>query len=974
MKKYWSAEELQEFWKLLPEEKELLGYKRGSKKFLYLLALKYYAIDYTFPIQISDIPEQLLNFGLKQYAITVTTDEITKFLNNYHNYIRYQNEIRSFHGVSQFSHRNQDQLNIHLDRLALESKDEERLEAEIILLLRKLKIERPSKTIIQNLIKDSLFKAEQYLFQYITHAISSEIKSYIDDVLLHLDKATGETLLTLLKQGSGKSNRDAIAVEIEKLKVIKPLQIKASIIPVEVSLNMLKFYKRKIVSDTPEQIRARPDHIRYPLIIIFCYLKQQEVIDNLAEHLINFVHKIKKKADKTENAINNEIGKLSRGLDALYQVAEVARDNPESIIQEAIYPVVSKEQIEAIIKARYLQKNLTNSVRDKVIQSYSIHYRKKIFDIINVLDLKSTNTDLLTALSLIKKYQHRKNEHYPLDEKIPIDDLVTKKDQEFVCTVDENKKVLISKKDYEYAIFKTLRDKLKHKEVWLDGAFKYKDPTTDLPADFDNNRPYYYELLKQPLLAQEFIHPLKSKLTTEIKSFDKTILKNPHVVLTKRKGKPWIKLSPLTEQPKPLGLERLKESIRNHWKVINLLDILKEVDLRENFTECFTSSGNREILASEEVQKRLIMCLFAMGTNTGLHRVSSASTNPVSLEDLKYIKRKFINQDDLREAITRVVNAIFKIRNPEIWGESTTACAADSRKFISWDQNLMTEWHARYHGAGIMIYWHVNKQSICIHSQLKTCSSSEVASMLQGIISQDTDMKIEAQYVDSHGKSELGFALSYLLGFDLLPRYAEIGPQKIYLPDVNFTCKNITDITTRAINWELIREHYNSLVKYASALKIGTATADSIIRQFSRTNFQNPIFKAFMELGRAVKSIFVCRYLSSLELRQEIHSGLNIVENWNSINDFIFYGKKSEINSNSRDEQEYSMLCLHLLQVSITYINILLVQDIISPELWRQDFTDEDRRGLTPLFNGHINPYGTFELDMAKRLSLKEAA
>jgi len=36
------------------------------------------------------------------------------------------------------------------------------------------------------------------------------------------------------------------------------------------------------------------------------------------------------------------------------------------------------------------------------------------------------------------------------------------------------------------------------------------------------------------------------------------------------------------------------------------------------------------------------------------------------------------------------------------------------------------------------------------------------------------------------------------------------------------------------------------------------------------------------------------RYLSFIELRQEIHSGLNIVENWNSLNDFIFYGKKSK--------------------------------------------------------------------------------
>ena len=33
--------------------------------------------------------------------------------------------------------------------------------------------------------------------------------------------------------------------------------------------------------------------------------------------------------------------------------------------------------------------------------------------------------------------------------------------------------------------------------------------------------------------------------------------------------------------------------------------------------------------------------------------------------------------------------------SPLIWGEGTTACASDSKKFGAWDQNLMTEYHAR---------------------------------------------------------------------------------------------------------------------------------------------------------------------------------------------------------------------------------------------------------------------------------------
>jgi len=38
-------------------------------------------------------------------------------------------------------------------------------------------------------------------------------------------------------------------------------------------------------------------------------------------------------------------------------------------------------------------------------------------------------------------------------------------------------------------------------------------------------------------------------------------------------------------------------------------------------------------------------------------------------------------------------------RDPNWWG-SGTACASDSKKFGSWESNLMTEWHQRY-GTGV---------------------------------------------------------------------------------------------------------------------------------------------------------------------------------------------------------------------------------------------------------------------------------
>lgn len=548
----------------------------------------------------------------------------------------------------------------------------------------------------------------------------------------------------------------------------------------------------------------------------------------------------------------------------------------------------------------------------------------------------------MDALKLIQGYRNAKFKYYPIKEQIPLDGLISEQEQKNIIENDEHNIKCILRKDYECAVFRVLRVKLRHKEIWIKNSYKYRDPEEDTPKDFDERQEEYFALVDPPLSGKIFIDRLRQELCEQVIEFDHNFPKNDLVKIVKRKGKPWISLTPLQKIEEPKIVQRIKEAILDNWGIIDLLDVVKEVDLRENFTNYFTTAGNRKILDQENIRKRLLLCVFAIGTNTGLKRTAGASRGVVNFEELRHIKNFFINKDDLREAINALVNAIFKMRNPKIWKSISTAFAGDSKQFGCYVQNLMSQWSPRHHNNDVMIYWHVNDQYICVYFQLKTCTSSEVASMFQGVISQQTDVDIEYQYVDSNEKSELGFALSYLQKFDLLPRYKSIGDQTIYLPSEDFQVRNINEITTRSINWQLIEEQYVEIIKYTVALKIGICTAET-----------------------------VSRYLGSVWLRQQINAGLNVVENWNSANDFVFYGKSSEIKSNYREDQKISMLCLHLLQTCIIYINTLLVEDLLQHSHWLNQLSKEDYRALTALFYLHINSYGIFELDLTKRLRIQ---
>ena len=70
----------------------------------------------------------------------------------------------------------------------------------------------------------------------------------------------------------------------------------------------------------------------------------------------------------------------------------------------------------------------------------------------------------------------------------------------------------------------------------------------------------------------------------------------------------------------------------------------------------------------------------------------------------------------------------------------------------------------------MIVYWHVERKAACFYSQLKTVSSSEVAAVIEGALRHCTDMTVQKNYVDSHGQSEVAFAFTHLLGFQLMPR------------------------------------------------------------------------------------------------------------------------------------------------------------------------------------------------------------
>jgi TnpA family transposase len=871
------------------------------------------------------------------------------------------------------------------DHAIAQSRDHDRLITELEARCRALRIEPPTPDRIARIIRGAVHAYEDRFTTTVHGRLPPEVRTRLDALLQpgSAQSDDGEdasstpgarALLNFVRGDPGRASLDSVMRELERLQVIRAIGLPADLftdaLPHEIEL-----YRQRVAVQPPSDLRRLPESARITWLAAFVHLRGRALTDSLVELLVETVHAIGARAERrVEQQVINEIRKVSGKNNLLFEIANASLAEPDGTVREVVFPVAGEQTLRDLVREWQSGPMYRKTLRTTIRNSYAGHYRRMVPKLLDALDFRSNNAihrPVIEALALVRRYATSRQHYFPTEEAVPIDGVVRSLWRDAVIDTDAKGRQRVNRITYEICALEALRERLRSKEIWVVGANRYRNPDDDLPTDFAAKREDHYAALGLPLDGDRFIAAAQEEMRAALRQLDAGLPRNPHVKITTRRGG-WITVSPLQARPDPENIEALKAEVSATWPMTSLLDIIKEADLRLNFTDALSSPTAYETLDRTTLRPRLLLCLHGLGTNAGLKRMDASRHGGPSYRELAYARRRYITPDRLRRAIAIVTNGTLRVRNPRIWGDGTTACASDSKHFGAWDQNLTTQWHVRYGGRGIMIYWHVEKKSLCIHSQLKSPSSSEVAAMIEGVIRHCTEMAVDRQYVDSHGQSEVAFAFCRLLGFQLLPRLKNIGRQRLYRPAAGEpeAYPHLRHVLTRPIDWELIRQQYDEMVKYATALRLGTAETEAILRRFTRANIQHPTYKALAELGKAIKTIFLCRYLHDEALRREINDGLNVIEHWNSANDFVFFARHGELGSNRHEDHELSMLSLHLLQNCMVFVNTLMLQQVLARPHWANNLTLRDQQAITPLIWDHVTPYGRYELDMDSRIPI----
>ena len=951
---HFSDEEMARDWTLVERDRhEIARYRKDSRLYMaiQICAVRLYG---RFLQHVHDLSPHIINYLGQQLdlppSLTVEVPEREA------TYLEQRQNILKHLGFQRFDHNVQAQLEAWIAQQARLGTLPDALfqQAENHLLAKRVLLPGPS--VLERLIIHVCSDIHLQLFETVFRQLSPALRQAIDRLLLVPDGEQRSTFFHL-KEYPPAPSISSIQSYLQRYQTVAETGIDEFEIQV-VTPEFLDYFFKQAKRYNAMDIKRFADHKRYTMMICFLLETRKTLLDHLVTMHDQNVMDISRQTRNAYEKKHRELRKRQkRAIDVMLDTTDFLLEWPDEqpLSKDDIWRQVEEVTLRSSRKdLQEFQRLEERGYGDLLLNRYP-SLRKYFADFIHLpFAAKQGNEHLIQAIDLVRKLDAGEAPRLPPTAPttfVPKELRRALKDQDGK----------LNRNAWEMGLALAIKDAMRSGDLYLPQSKQHVSFW-----DLTLSEPRWQEVKTSSCddLQQPQKHEAKAVLTHQFHEASDLAKQRFEFddFAEIQDGK--LKLKRYDKIALPPSVTTLQKVIDARLPAIRIEQLLMEVDHLTGFSRHFTPLQGHQS-RPPHFYKTLMAALISQATNLGVVSMS-ASVKGITVDMLRHVLHDFVREETLTAANAEIVNRHHALPLSAVHGTGTLS-SSDAQRFGMRASSLLASYYPRYYGyyeKAIGVYTHISDQYAVYSTKVISCSPREALYVLDGLLENNTILQIREHTTDTHGYTEIIFALCHLLGFYFMPRIRDLKDQQLYRIDRFVDYGVFTPLLTKTADLTIVEEQWEEMIRVALSLKQHTAPAHVIVQRLTNSFPSDRLSKAFTNLGRIIKTQYILRYLTDLELRQTVQLQLNKGEYRHKLPRRIFFANQGEFTTGDYEEIMNKASCLSLVSNAILYWNTIQINDIV--ENLRSQGVEIDKETLSHIsllpFK-HVVPNGTYFIE-----------
>lgn len=864
---------------------------------------------------------------------------------------QYADRVRRYLGWRDFDYKMQRELADWVEQRTLEgfSLAEVALRAEELLL--GLQVVLPRSAVFARLLQSLCRRAEKQVFDKIAEQLPSGFREEIDR-MLEVPESAHRSDLFRLKAYPPEGKPATILsflTNYHYLHLIGVDKIRLAGCSVAMLLQFSKAARREDVW----HLRRLPEAKRYALTTCFLMEALKTTLDHSIEMNDQFLGGMCRRSKNSFERKQQEYRRRARdGRLQLLRGMEIVVEEDQQPIQMylSLYAQIPKPQLcSAMADCRESDRLEVHGYADELNAriSHLKQYQPRFFEL--PFEAQPGSESMLTALGVARKLDSGEFKTLPADAPV---DFVAPNLRVPLRSADGT----LKQRTWEIALGLAVRDNLRSGNLYLAESRKHGQFWNLVYEDslWNAERDKGYARLSLPSRTEPVLQHLGLELDSVAGKALDGLPTNPFVSV--HNGRLKLKRSDALEVPE--STKELRRVFESSLQKVRIEHLLQYVDGLCHFTDALRFPGKET-----PPKNVLLAALIAHGTNLGISAMGH-SAEGISVDMLQYASQWFLDEETLKGANKILVDYHHGLPLASVWGTGRSS-SSDGQRFAVRQSSLLGSFCPRYFGyydQAVSVYTHTSDQLSTFSNQVISCRSRESLYVLSGLLLNDTILQPERHHVDTGGYTEHLFALCHLLDIEFMPRIKDLADQQLYKLDRDRHYGALDELFRGAVDWDLINEQWDQMVRVAAALKNRNTPPEVVVQRLASAGSADRLAKALTAFGRIIKTIYILRYIQEEDLRRAVQLQLNRGEHRHILAKWLFFANRGEFRDGDINEIMNKTSCLSLLSNAVVIWNTIHMQKIVSRlQDAGQTVKQEDLARNWPLLHAHIIPNGMYD-------------